>query len=101
MIERRTGGRALETISARREREAREYATRNAPATRRAFWQAKAAESDRAREIEREADARAVLQWRARFDSARAAMAGEIERKADGAGEWLARFHAARGTVQA
>lgn len=71
MIERRNGSRAFETISARREREAREAARRNAPAARRAFWERKAAEAERAEALEAERDAEAVRDWLARFAAAR------------------------------
>ena len=71
MIERRTGSRALETISARREREARAHAARNAPAARREFWARKAAEAERAEDMDRERDAESVALWLARFAAAR------------------------------
>lgn len=74
MIERRTGGRALETLTARREREAREIMARNAPAMRRAHWNRKAAEWERGQEIERERDAATVADWLARFNAARNAL---------------------------
>ena len=70
-MERRNGSRAFETISARREREARAHAQRNAPAMRRAFWERKAAEAERAEALEAERDAGAVRDWLARFAAAR------------------------------
>lgn len=66
-MERRNGSRAFETISARREREARAHAQRNAPAMRRAFWAAKAEQAERAEALEAERDAAAVADWLARF----------------------------------
>lgn len=71
MIERRTGSRALETLSARRARESAEAARRNTPAMRRAYWAGKAAEAERAEAIERDRDAAAVADWLARFAAAR------------------------------
>ena len=73
MNERRTGSRALETIYARREREARAHAQRNAPAMRRAFWERKAAEAERAEALARETESREAQERAAALSAAQAA----------------------------
>lgn len=86
MIERRNGSRAFETISARREREAREAARRNAPAARRAFWEAKRAEGERADALAREMESREAQERAATLSAAQA--------------DWFARFQIAAAVAE-
>lgn len=84
-MESRNGSRAFETISARREREARAHAQRNAPATRRAFWARKAEESERADALARAMESREAQERAAALSAAQA--------------DWFARFQIAAATL--
>lgn len=84
-MERRNGSRAFETISARREREARAHAQRNAPAARRAFWAEKAAEAERAEALARDMAGREAQERAAALSAAQA--------------NWYGRFQIAAATL--
>ena len=74
MLERRTGSRALESLAARHLRITKAAAQRNAPAMRRAQWQAKAEAWDKEQEAARLADMETVSIWLARYGAARNAL---------------------------
>lgn len=84
-MERRNGSRAFETISARREREARAHAERHAAQVRRAFWARKAEESERADALARDMAGREAQERAAALSAAQA--------------NWYGRFQIAAATL--